>query len=60
MNPTTGTLEDRILDLIDPWLHASPERLSFRITEGPRTIDVRMPLAAAVEVERAGYNIRAV
>lgn len=46
--------------IIEPWLPINPERMLWVVTlSSGREITVCCPLGAAVEVETAGYHIRA-
>lgn len=50
----------RINQIIAPWLPVNDERMLWTVTlTGGRVITVTAPLGAAVEVEEAGYLIRA-
>lgn len=49
---------NRLYDLYDPWIGASIERIGFHVTlKSGRTVDLFIPLGAAVEIEEAGFPI---
>lgn len=51
---------NKIYNIYDPWISVNREREPFIVTlkSGTR-IELWIPLGAAVEIEEAGYNIRA-